>query len=361
MDDFPTLQLHRQSLLNAFHDVLAKGLDTLRAYEWVKLARCAYYLRDPLASTYLQQAAAQQASLIEFQIASLNFYRMAGDQAALQACFRKLPTKPAGSGQWSQATYQWAYFQALFWLGADRECIQRYHHEASLQTIALAKILAQLAEARLNRNASQALAVAQHLAEAIREERLEPWSNLPLNLWDLYELSCQLLDPPLSIDAALIQATGSPAQRLLELLQAQQIVALEWSVYNNNDEADEGYCLYYLADGTTKPLSAGFANQELERLVWDVVNFDWSSEFSDQQPYGIYRLDVQQAQVVYLGLAYSSYEYEDRQAYANHEPNAIPYPVIQHPANPELYVMYLPEELRQAVDLARWNGEQRSY
>ncbi|ABX06092.1 MAG TPA: hypothetical protein DEF47_09520 [Herpetosiphon sp.] len=358
MAEFPTLQLHRQSLLNAFRDVQAKGLDTLRAYEWVKLARCAYYLRDPLASTYLQQAAAQQAIPMEFQIASLNFYRMAGDQAALQACFRQLPTKPAGSGQWAQATYQWAYFQALFWLGDDRECIKRYHHEASLQTIALAKILAQLAEARLNRNASQALAVAQRLAEAIREERLEPWSNLPLNLWDLYELSCQLLDPPLSIDAALIQATVSPAQRLLELLQAEQIVALEWAIYNNDDEADIGYRNYTLADGTTTSFGTGFVNQELERMVWDIMNVDWGVHIDPNQQFGIYRLEVAKAVVQYMGELWTSYDFEEMEADGSINET---YLVVQHPTDPELYMMYLPEVQRQTVDLARWNGQKRRY
>ena len=283
---------------------------------------------------------------------------MAGDQAALQACFRQLPTKPAGSGQWAQATYQWAYFQALFWLGDDRECIKRYHHEASLQTIALAKILAQLAEARLNRNASQALAVAQRLAEAIREERLEPWSNLPLNLWDLYELSCQLLDPPLSIDAALIQATVSPAQRLLELLQAEQIVALEWAIYNNDDEADIGYRNYTLADGTTTSFGTGFVNQELERMVWDIMNVDWGVHIDPNQQFGIYRLEVAKAVVQYMGELWTSYDFEEMEADGSINET---YLVVQHPTDPELYMMYLPEVQRQTVDLARWNGQKRRY
>ncbi len=361
MPEYPTLRLNRQSLLNRFQQVVAKGLDQIAGYEVVSLARTAYYLRDPQAATYLRQAAQTQSTTMNQQIASLSYYRMAGDQAAMHECFQKLPTKPVNAGQWEQKTYHWGYFQALFWLGDDRECIKRYQQQTSLQAMPLASLISQLAEARLTSNSQQALTVAQRLAMAIREERLEPWSNSPLNLWDLYELSCQLLNPPLSIDAALLETSTKPAQRLLTLLQAQQIVALEWSIYNNNDEADEGFCIYHVAHGSSAPFNQGIANQELERLVWDVVNYDWYNEFSDQQPYGVYRLDVHQAQVSYLGMLWSSYEYEDLRDYAKSEPSVIPHPVIQHPVNQDLYVMYLPEALRQAVDLTRWNGEQRSY
>ncbi|MBM7843176.1 hypothetical protein [Herpetosiphon giganteus] len=165
----------------------------------------------------------------------------------------------------------------------------------------------------------------------------------------------------MSIDGPLLEPSANPAQRLLTLLQAHQIVAIEWSIYNNNDEADEGFCNYHFADGSSTPFHQGLANQELERLVWDVVNEDWSNAFAGQQPYGVYRLDVQTAQISYLGMLWSSYEYEDLRAFAEFEPSAIPHPVIQHPVNQDLYVMYLPDELRQAVDLAHWNGTQQSY
>ncbi|XSG73857.1 hypothetical protein ACP8Y2_16890 [Herpetosiphon llansteffanensis] len=357
---YPSLLLNHQSLLNTMRQLQTKEPSLLRANEWVKLARCAYYLRDPQAASYLHQAAQQQATTINQQFASLNFYRMAGDWTAMHECFRNLPAKPASANQWQQATYRWAFFQALFWLGDDHELIEYYQREAALQAIQLAGLMTQLAEARLKRNSLQALTVAQRLATTIREERIEPWSNLPLNLWDLYELSCQLLNPPLSIDAPVLEISPNPAQRLIELLQAQQIMALEWSIYNNNDEAEEGYCYYLLADGTTRLFNQGIVNQELERLVWDMTNFDWS--LPGWQPYGLYRLEVASAKVHCVGQIWSQYEHaamvESKSEWLGDLPT---YPTSEHALNPDLLVVLLPNPEERMLDLTRWNGEQRSY
>ncbi len=199
--------------------------------------------------------------------------------------------------------------------------------------------------------------MAQRLAQEIRTALLEPWDDWSMD-WDLYEMCCGLLNPPLRIDAALIESASNPSQRLLALCHAEQVIAVEWAIYNNEDEGEIGYQSYTLVDGTTKSFGTGFVNQELERLVWDIMSFDWGRALSQYQQYGIYRLDVANAVVNHVGEIWTSYDYDEMEAQGLLDGN---YALTPHPTDPELYVMSLPEEQHQAINVAFWNGEQRGY
>lgn len=358
--EYPTLRLDRQRLLDTVQRIYQQNqvegqIDSIKI---LNLARCLYYLRDPQAALYLRQAAQQRPDSVDYAAARINLYRLAGDYAMMQTLYQQLGQKAANAKDWRYANYQIQIFEALFWLGHDRECIQLYQQQSSLQEWPLGGLIAQIAEARLTRNPQLALAIAQRFAHEIRIALLEPWDDWVLNYWEIYEICCQLLDPPLNIDAAVIAPASNPAQRLLELLQAEQIVAIEWAIYNNDDEADIGYRNYTLADGTTKSFGTGFVNQELERMVWDIMNFDWGIQIYPYQQFGIYRLEVAKAVVHYMGELWTSYDFEEMEADGSINET---YLVVQHPTDPELYMMYLPEAQRQTVDLARWNGQKRRY
>ncbi|MBM7843175.1 hypothetical protein [Herpetosiphon giganteus] len=273
---YPTLRLNRQRLLDTAQRIYKQSQAESEIYGLNRpdFARCLYYLRKPQAADYLRQVAQKQPNLLNYEAARINWYRLAGDQAAMQTLYQQLLHKAAKADRRAYADYQVQIFEAHFWLSNDRECIQLYQREASLQEWPLLSLIAQIAEARLTRNQHLALAMAQRFAQEIRTELLEPWDDWLLNYWDLYEICCSLLDPPLQLDTALIAPASNPSQRLLELCHAEQVVAVEWATYNNEDEGEIGYQSYTLADGTTKSFGAGFVNQELERLVWDIMNFD---------------------------------------------------------------------------------------
>ncbi len=113
------------------------------------LARCLYYLRDPQAADYLRQVTQQPRVQVGYEATRINWYRMAGDQAAMQTIYQQLIQKAAKADRWDYAKYQAQIFEALFWLGNDRECIQLYQRESSFHEWPLAGLIAQIAEARL--------------------------------------------------------------------------------------------------------------------------------------------------------------------------------------------------------------------
>ncbi|KPL85889.1 hypothetical protein [Herpetosiphon geysericola] len=374
--EYPTLRLNQQRLHEMMQQIYKNNETQPQGsfYQLPELARCLYYLRDPQAADYLRQAAQKQAPSIEYKTAMIdyeaeriNWYRLAGDQATMQRLYLQLLYKATKADNSDYVRYQVQIFEAHFWLGNDRECIRLYQQDSNLQEWSINGWIAQIAEARLTNNQQLALEIARRCAREIRAERFEPWDYWAI-YWDLYEICCGLLNPPLNIDQPLVSDDpldsdklidlAHPAERLLALLQAEQIISLEWAIYNNHDEAEVGYRLYRLSDGTSKPLSEGFINQELERLVWDFMNFDWAGALPEYQPHGVYQLDIANAMVNYVGMIWNEYDYAEEQAY---ESNSLLYPVTVHPANPELYVMYLPEDQHQGVDVAFWHGEQRGY
>ncbi|WP_110514600.1 hypothetical protein [Herpetosiphon llansteffanensis] len=358
--EYPTLRVNQQRLLDTAQRMYkqAQANSEINGLSQPDFARCLYYLRKPQAADYLRQVAQKRPNLLNYEAARINWYRLAGDQAAMQTVYQQLLHKAAKADRRAYADYQVQIFQAHFWLANDRECIQLYQREASLQEWPLFGLIAQIAEARLTRNQQRALAMAQRFAQEIRTELLEPWDDWILNYWDLYEICCGLLDPPLQLDTALLAPASNPSQRLLELCRAEQVVAVEWATYNNQDEGEIGYQSYTLADGTTKSFGEGFVNQELERLVWDIMNFDWFQALSQYQQYGIYRLDVAKAVVNHVGEIWTSYDYDEMEAQGWLDEN---YALTPHPTDPDLYVMSLPEAQHQTIDVTFWQGERRNY
>lgn len=355
MAEYPTLRVDTLSLRNRFESIRQQAKHQSVKSRYGELARIAYYLRDPKAPYYLQKAAEQETTSL-WQSSRLNLYRMAGDWTTMQTIYQQLLQQAATAEHKQYDYYQAQIFEALFWLGNDQACIQQYRQHTPTDSVRLADILVQLAEARLNSNSQQALVIAQGLATTIRAERLEPWIGSLINLWDLYELACQQLDPPLAIDGLITTASNDPDLRLLALLNEQQIIALEWSIYNNDDELAEGFCSYIFADGSRRRFAQGLDNPELERLVWDLVNDDWPKNMPPRHlsVYGIYRLEVEQAAVYHVGDLWSYYDYAEIQTWGELAFDATP-----HPDNPDVYALYYFPYQRPKVLLENWAQTQR--
>lgn len=353
MPEYPTLRIDALSLRNRFAAIRQQTKHQSVKSRYGELARIAYYLRDPKAPYYLQKAAESKV----WHASRLNFYRMAGNWASMQTIYAQLLQQAATAEHKQHDRYQREIFEALFWLGNDRECSNAYQQQDAVQNIRLADIISQLAEARLTGNSQQALAIAKGLASTIRDQRLEPWSDLSFNHWDLYEIACQQLDPPLAIYGPITTPSDDPDLRLLALLNEQQIIALEWSIYNNQDQTDEGFCSYILADSSRRRFAQGIDNPELERLVWDLFNDDWPYVMPPRHlsVYGIYRLEVAEAAVYHVGDLWSYYDYVEIQTWGELDFEATP-----HPDNPDVYAYYyFPYQQRPKVLLEDWAQTQR--
>ncbi len=90
--------------------------------------------------------------------------------------------------------------QALseFIAGRDQACLDlaaQYRQRVNDTTQWFIYAIEDLADARLNSIPTKAATIAQEFAQTIKKERIKPWDTNHIQLWDLYELACQIATP----------------------------------------------------------------------------------------------------------------------------------------------------------------------
>ncbi len=172
-------------------------------YEIEGLGRCYYYLRDPQASAYLY-AAAQAMKVVDTPLMLLhqaNVYRMAQAPAEMEQCLDQLQvltTEQPGRSDDEQLGLWDIRAVGEFIAGHDQACLDlaaQYRHLANDTTEWFIYAIEDLADARLNSIPTKAATIAQEFAQTIKKERIKPWDTDHIQLWDLYELACQIATP----------------------------------------------------------------------------------------------------------------------------------------------------------------------